>query len=382
VTPADERALRRRLHEELDLADLAPAPVDAVFRRSRAVKTRRLAAIASGTAAIAVAAGVLAVSPPGHARPGPSGPRVTPALGGVFATGTANGKRWKLAAVNLADPGSRCLPGVVVNGRDGDLLQPGFLPGMALGNAAFWAASPGRPGIGFGFLWPRPGVSDVTVTFGDGTTRSVKAVAVAVCGQRFRLAGFEYPRQGVTRIIARSARGRQIAYTPLADYFNPASPLQTGGWLNVQGVSRNVAVGTIGSGSIGGTSWRMNVTLGPDGECFDAEVGPSSAKAGPSTAAGSASICSPIGAPPDAADITGLPYGRTMAWYSGTVNARTAYLRIHLSNGMTKRLVPASTGGRKYFALGVKQDVRLTRLTLYDARNNALADLTSLPRVK
>jgi len=40
----DETALRRRLHEEIDLSDMRLAPVDAVFRRYRATASRRLMA--------------------------------------------------------------------------------------------------------------------------------------------------------------------------------------------------------------------------------------------------------------------------------------------------------------------------------------------------
>src|SRR5262245_42099389 len=66
----DEAALRRRLHEEIDLAEVGPAPVEALFRRRRAVRARRLSAIASGLAVIAVAAGVLVLRTPGGARQG------------------------------------------------------------------------------------------------------------------------------------------------------------------------------------------------------------------------------------------------------------------------------------------------------------------------
>jgi hypothetical protein len=392
VKLTDETALRRRLHEEIDLAEVGPAPVDAVFRRYRAGRARRLVAITSGVAVIAAALGLLAVRAPGGPAGAPSGPSgrpspgtalnapITPARGGVFASGTANGRRWRLAAVNLANPGYRCLPGVVLDGQNGDLLQPGFLPGLALGNVAFRAAWAGRPGIGYAFLWLRPGVSRVIASFGDGTRLGLRPLTVAVCGQRFRLAGFEYPRQGVTRITARSAQGRQIGYTPLADIFKSDTPWQVGTWVNVQGATGNAASGDIGSGSIGGISWRMKVTLGPDGECFSSQVGPAGA-------VGGASICGTVGATPKGASLAPLPYAMptgTMIWYPGTANARTAYLLAHLSNSTTRRLVPAVVGGRRYFVLGVGEGVRLTRLTLYDARGQVLADLTSfgLPGVK
>ena len=69
-------------------------------------------------------------------------------------------------------------------------------------------------------------------------------------------------------------------------------------------------------------------------------------------------------------------------WYPGTVNARTAYLLAHLSNGTTRRLVPAVAGGRKCFVLAAAKGVKLTRVTLYDTHRHALADITSFPPVK
>jgi len=365
----DETILRQRLHAELDLAEVGPAPVEAVFRRRRGVWARRLAATISGVAVIAVAAGVLAVRAPVKTSYAPHGP----AGGGLFASGTANGRAWRLAAVDLADAGYRCLPGVVVNGQNGDLLQPGFLPGLALGGAAFWAPYPGRPAAGFAFLHLRPGVSRVTAHLGDGTRLGLRPVTLTVCGQRYRLAGFRYPRQGVTQITARSARGRPIEYTPLADYFNPASPLQDGTWMNDPGAVGNAASGQIGSGSIGSTPWSMQVTLGPNGECFYSQAG--------------ASLCTTVGAPSSRPSLTPIPFGAPggaviWIWYPGTVDARTSYLLAHLSNGTTRRLAPAVVGGRKYFVLGVAKGARPTRLTLYDTHGHVLADITAFPHVK
>ena len=68
--------------------------------------------------------------------------------------------------------------------------------------------------------------------------------------------------------------------------------------------------------------------------------------------------------------------------YAGTVNARTAYLRAHLSNGRTTPLVPAVVGGRKYIVVAVGKGVKLTRLILYDTHQHVLADITSFPRGK
>lgn len=378
---ADEAALRRRLHEEIDLAEVGPAPADAVFRQSRRVRARRLAVIATGVA-IAALGGILVTrtlgSPAGP--PGPAGehspkPGVTaPAHGVVFASGIAHGHMWRLAAVNLADPSSGCLPGVVLDGRNGDVLRSRFLPGYELGNLGFLAAQSGRPGIGYAFVLLKPGVTGVAADLGDGTRLGLRPVAVGLCGQRFRLAGFAYPRQGVTRLTARSAQGHRIEYTPLADFFNPASNWQTGTWINV-GPLGDVAAGVIGSGRASGIgSWRMRVTLGQQGECFTV-VPP------PPGRGFFAQICGNVAPAPHGAVLMPLPYGGSAVWYPGAVNPRTAYLLAHLSDGTTRRLVPALVGGRKYVAFGVNGKVRLVRLTLYDARGHVLAQVRAqVPR--
>jgi hypothetical protein len=260
-----------------------------------------------------------------------------------------------------------------VNDRDreqqGDLLLPGFARRMTIGNAAFLTADPSRPGIGFGFLTLRPGVTGVTARFGDGTARSLRLVTVSVCGQRFRLAGFAAPRQGVIRFTARSPQGRPIGFTPPAGFFSPGSPYQYGYWLNVQGTTAAAASGEIGSGTVRGRPWRVRVTLGPDGECFDASVGAAG------TDAATASGCAPV-TPPAIAGLRilrcAIP-GGSVTWYAAAVDARTAYLRARLSDGRTLRLLPAIVGGRAYAAAGVADPARLTRLTEYDRQGDVLA---------
>lgn len=315
---------------------------------------------------------VLVIRAPG----GPAGgsPGLSPPPGpGVFAAGTANGRPWRLAAVNLADPGYRCLPGVVVNGQQGDLLQPGFLPDLAVGNVAFLAVSPGRPAAGFAFLRLRPGVTSVAASLGDGTRLDLRPATVSVCGQHFRLAGFRWPRQGVTRITARSAQGHQIGYTPPAAIFRPDSPFQSGSWVNVQGAAANAAAGAIGFGRIGSTPWRMDVTLGPEGECFTSHLGT------PGAVGGGASVCAPVSPVRRGATLTSIPFARpagVLVWFMGTVEARTACVRADLSSGRVTRFVPTVVGGRKYIAMGVREG---TRLTLYGAGGQVLASVTDLP---
>lgn len=245
---------------------------------------------------------------------------------------------------------------------------------MTIGNAAFLTADPSRPGIGFGFLTLRPGVTGVTARFGDGTVRNLRLVTVSGCGQRFRLAGFAAPRQGVTRFTARSPQGRPVGFTPPAGFFSPGSPYQYGYWLNVQGATAPVASGEIGSGTVRGRPWRARVRLGPDGECLTASVG--AAGPGPATASG----CAPV-TPPAIAGFTilrcAIPGGH-VTWYAALVDARTTYVRARLSDGRTLRLLPAIVGGRAYAAAGVASPARLTRLTEYDGQGHVLAEYPSI----
>src|SRR5215472_17828535 len=109
--------IRRRLHAEIGSVDISPAPVISATRRGRAIRARRRA-LAGGAAALAVAAVLAArfIAASGPApypvtlnAPNPNAP------GGVFASGTADGKPWRLAVRNIAaDPGTRlCLPAVM-----------------------------------------------------------------------------------------------------------------------------------------------------------------------------------------------------------------------------------------------------------------------------
>ena len=122
----DHEQLIRQLRDELGSLEVPPAPVIAVTQRGKAIRARRRA-LAAGFAAV-VAVALLAARFIGAPGPGPGtvtlnqpSPR---APGGVFALGTANGKPWQLAVRNIAaDPGTRwCLPAVMFNGLDGDVL--------------------------------------------------------------------------------------------------------------------------------------------------------------------------------------------------------------------------------------------------------------------
>ena len=169
-----------------------------VTGRGRGVRARRRA-LAAGTVVLAALALVAA----GRFGKTATGPTVTlnalnpAAPGKVFASGTADGKPWALAVRNIAaDPGTRwCEPGVMFNGRDGDVLfkagpQPSF------GNPAFLSGIPGFPGVGAVFTQVAPGTTRLVATFPGGRQVSVRPVWVSACTQRFHLAGFAYAEHG------------------------------------------------------------------------------------------------------------------------------------------------------------------------------------------
>ena len=389
MNSTEKQVLRQVLREETSQIENGPAPVDAILRRGRAIRARRRGAAVSCVAVLAVAVAVTAsmqafgtpgkpapVALPGH----PAGHAVTlnvpdpRAPGGVFAAGITDGRPWRLAARNVAGPADGCLPAVMVNGRNGDLLDIRAGAGLVVGNWAFWNDASGQPRTGTAFAELGSRVTGLAVTLRDGTKLAVRPVSVTLCGQQFRLAGFGYPASGVRTIAAYRGDQATVTYPPPRGTFSPASPLPAYTWDNTAAAS-NAASGLIGAGTVRGTPWRLRVTLGGDGECFDVALGPDG---GP----GSASICRPIGMPPAGVSLITLPYstsGGVLLWYMGTVSARTAYLRADLSDGTRSRLLPVLVAGRKYFALATAGKITARRLTLYDAAGHAFAAATAIP---
>jgi hypothetical protein len=390
VNSTEERVLRQRLHEETDQLETGPAPVDAILRRGRTIRARRRGAVASCVAvvavAVAVAASVQALSPAGKLAPPrpvghPSRHDVTlnvpdpRAPGGVFASGITDGRPWRLAARNVTGPAPRCLPAVMLNGQNGDLLDIPARAGLIVGNWAFWNDAGGQPRTGAAFAELGRRVTSIAVTLRDGTRLAVRPVSVTLCGQRFRLAGFGYPASGVLKVTAYRGDQATISYSPPGGTFSPDSALPADTWDNTAAAG-NAASGHIGAGTVRGTPWRLRVTLGGDGECFEVAL---RGAGGP----GSASICRPIGLPPAGVSVITVPYNTggsgILLWYMGTVSERTGSLRAYLSDGSTARLVPMVVAGRKYFALATAKGVIARRLTLYDGTGHAFASTTAIP---
>jgi hypothetical protein len=408
VSTLDEQVLSQRLHEDLDTLAAPPAPVGPVLHRGRAIRARRWAAAASGlmagAAAVALVVSAQTGGPaarPAAARtgaasssPGPARTSSPPGIlnsapppgGTVFAAGTAGGAAWQLALRNIADRGSSCLPAVMLDGADGDLLSAPANPAGGIISTAFLDNPPGHLGFGYAALQVGPAVTRLTAIFRDGTTLTAHPLSLRACGQQLRLAGFAYPASGVAQITAYS--GGQLASTARETVpasmsgpgsagsatGQPALRLVPGVWEQAGATPAAVASGVIGSGQASGGRWRVSVTLGAAGECFaGSSFGASSYSSG--------SACQPIGLPPATAVLCPLEFAAQtrLAGYGGLVSPRAATVTATLSGGTTERITPVTVGGRRYLALALPSGTTLTRLTLDDASGHAFATVTSIP---
>ena len=394
MTSTEKQILRQVLREETSQIENVPAPVDAILRRGRAIRARRRGAAISCVAVLAIAVAVTAgrqafgppggpapVALPGHLRghavtlnvPDPRAP------GGVFASGTADGAPWRLAVRNMAGPAPWCLPAVMLNSRDGDVLfyQPGLRP--LISNTAFLTNPHGQPGTGYAFAEVGSGVTRLIVTLRDGTRLTVRPVAVRLCGQRFHLAGFGYPAAGVGQIAAYLGSRATFSYHPSARLFGPRASAPgafaaPGLWYNTKS-DGSAANGPIGSGQAGGANWRLSMSLGAGGQCYTGYAGSGGSH-------GSAEECLPVQAPSAGVALSWVPLPPTAAGltgYAGLVSPRTGYVIARLSDGTARKLTPIDMGGRKYFGLAVDQEARLARVTMYDTAGRAFASTTAIP---
>jgi hypothetical protein len=404
VSTLDEQVLSQRLHEDLDALAAPPAPVGPVLHRGRSIRARRWAAAASGLMAGAAAVAIVVSAQTGgpaaartgaaSSSPGPARTSSPPGIlnsasppgGAVFAAGLAGGAAWQLSVRNIADRGSSCLPAVMLDGTDGDLLSAPANVANGIISTAFLDNAPGHLGFGYAALQVGPAVTRLTATFRDGTTLTAHPVPLRACGRQLHLAGFAYPASGVAQITAYS--GGQLASTARETVpasmsgpgsagsatGQPALRLVPGVWEHAGATPAVVAAGVIGSGQAGGGRWRVSVTLGAAGECFaGSSFGASSYSSG--------SACQPVGLPPATAVLRPLVFAAQtrLAGYGGLVSPRAATVTATLSSGTTERITPVTVGGRRYLALALPSGTTLSRLTLDDASGHAFATVTSIP---
>ena len=377
----DDQRLRQRLHEEFGALEISPAPVLRVTGRGRGVRARRRA-LAAGTAILAALAVVAAAHFNGRAaapavtlnQPNPAAP------GGVFASGTADGKRWTLAVRNIAAaPGTHwCLPAVMFNGHNGDVLFKVTRGTPTFGNPAFLAHVPGFPGVGAIFTQVAPGENRLVGTSPDGRSISARAVQVRACGTTFNLAGFAFAHRHAPTEIATYGRfglgdGLVVNIGTTTSLFGPTAP---GIWANLDKSRSDIAASQagipIGTGTVSGQIWHIWASLGLYGQCYTA------AGRIPGHGRGQGSECVPVAAPPRTAALSVVPVSSAqtqLPGYAGLVNPRTAYVYASVSDGTTHRVVPVRVAGRAYIALVAPAGCQLTWLSLFDASGHLFANV-------
>lgn len=387
MNPIDDQAIRRRLHAEFGSLEISPAPVIAVTRRGKAIRGRRRA-VAGGLAAVAVVAllAVRAVQGPAPAAVTVNAPRPG-APGGVFASGTADGKPWRMAVRNIAaDPGTRwCLPAVMFNGHDGDVLFHTVVGVPSFGNPALLRDIPGFPGVGAMFTEVSPQVTRLTVTRPGGRQLGVRPVWVTACGQRFHLAGFAFTRSigmlsshvkgGPDEGLVLSSQGKSLFGT-----------VPAGVWVNLGKSRADIAASQadipIGTGTVAGMAWRIRTGLGLFGQCYKAELwGLWHGRYG----RGQSSECVPVAAPPRTIALSWVSVpGATanLTGYAGLVNPRTRSVLVSISDGTTRTVRPVNVAGRAYVAFVVPPGRQVSRLSLTQAGGAVYATTSALPPAK
>ncbi|MGH3202971.1 MAG: hypothetical protein ACRDOA_15500 [Streptosporangiaceae bacterium] len=371
MTATEERQLRRALHGTLQSVSPPPVPLEAIARRSRVIRLRRAGA-AAGALALAGLVAITSLALRGNqpsAVP-PAAPAVTAGPDGVFASGTADGHPWRLAVQNIADPGYRCLPAIVINGTDADPVYP------APGNAASVGLGQAVRGAAFAFIQLPDRVGGVIVN----GHQNVPAVIVNACGYRYRLVGFSYSLAGPLRItLAKPYPG----WT--ADVFVP-TPTTQGGitqaeglWINTYTATGATASATLASGTLpGGQSWIIKLQFDSGGDCyeFDGQNSTGSTQMG---------YCGPVSTPAGPETIMALPLGFDepgvgAIGYAFQVSPGTAHVRAVLDNGSSVLATPRIVDGRKYVAFVVPSSRSLHRLIWLDAAGRVMASTTAVPR--
>jgi hypothetical protein len=306
----------------------------------------------------------------------------------VFASGTADGKRWALSVRNIAAaPGSHaCLPAVMFNGRDGDVLFKLSRGAPSFGNPAFLASIPGFPGVGALFTQVAAGDTRLVGTSPSGRGITARPVRVRACGTSFNLAGYAFGESAhsIGEIATYNRFGLDEGQvldngTASGRAFGPTSP---GVWANFDksraDIAASLAGHPIGAGTVGGQIWHVRTSLGLFGQCYTTTTRGGGGR-------GQGLECVAVAAPPRAAalDWVSIPAARSQfTGYAGVVNPRTAKVVITLSDGTLPPARAVSVAGRRYIAFAVPPGSQVLSLSLYDSAGHMFASTTRLPPAK
>jgi hypothetical protein len=364
------------LYEQLDRAvgAITPraAPVDGAMRRGRRIRLRRRSVIAAGVVAV-VAAGIVAVPSLRHtASEGPAGARYTVrppgphSPPGLIATGTINGKSWRLVAskpgTDGASPGYQSVQasGSLFGGEIPARATPATLRPERTTPVAFMQDVLPPFQVQFGAV--RADVSYVTVRLGDGTVLTLHPARV----YGVRVVAFAIPMG--TEVISATARSRQGVIATAIPFNEPGGPAYFGIWLGPGRHGLPRAWGRIGSGSYQGGTWSAAAYLGPWGACVRAKsVGPSESSCVDTTSA------SALGTK------VLLLTADTTSVACGSAAASVTRIAVTAPDGKTSQVHPVTVGGAKFFAFPLGQGPKPWKWTAYDGSGAVVASSMVTP---
>jgi hypothetical protein len=357
----DGRDLSERLDRAFTAITPRPAPLDGAIRQGRAIRLRRRLAAATGLAVIAAAGAIVPLlvhrapaGPAGPPRPKHTvtvSPPARPPAPGVIASGTIDGRAWRITADRSLAAGqargTQC-----VRAAGSDSCGP-VSPATAGSPVSFTGVGSGTVQAEYGAV--ARSVSYVTVQLGDGTTLALRPVPVS----GFRMVGFEAPAGlRVLRATAYSARGVLATAVP----FSQRGQLATFAlWLRpgLRGPARVTRL--VAAGTASGHRWAVTGYAGPWGYCLIAR-----------TPGGRNQFCL------DAATFTGtalagLLSGTPTVWI-GYAAAGVDHVMVSYRDGTVGRVPVARVGRQKFFALAaVAGGSRAVRWRAYDGAGHQVA---------
>jgi hypothetical protein len=333
-------------------------------RRWRALAGNRrfqLAGLVALAAAVAIVVTIAPWSQPPRSTPAVTAANVTNASStagpGAFASGLADGQRWRLALRNVATDGNSCLPAVVLDGKYGDVLFPGEdLWSTPVGMPSVITNEPDAPrDASFAFVQVPATIRQLRVAIGSATL-TLAPHTERLCGRTFRLAGFGFPSTAPVTIMRMTAA---VAYTLPASLVQPArgAPDYTA-WQNLDEGGGWGKVVVIGRADIRDAVYGITVDVGEHGQCFAI-----SKNAQPFIGYGL--YCTPVSADISYAPVIVIRLAGVGLAFVVPLTAQVRLMTATLPGGATVRATPVDVGGLVYAALFTTTGP--TRLTCYGA---------------
>jgi hypothetical protein len=316
---------------------------------------------------------------PPPATPGSTTSAVTnyaaPAGWDLFAAGTANGHPWRLNVSDVADSGGACIPAVVLNGQDADLLLPpsdnDLIP--PAGAPSVLTGTTDAPGASFAFFRVPPSVTRLVVSAGPTMRLTLTPVTETVCGQRFRLAGFGFDSAEPVRITAYPAGAGYVLPSSLIKP-SPSPQQLDGSWQNLDLSAGPGTPRLVSGGTIAGHPWNIDLRLGDQGECFSLNV-PGAAHAGSPPACGMLIV----GGNQPLYELVPVVTGTTMLYgYAFPLGAQDcSQVSVKLADGQTVTVPPVTVSGLRLVAVATAAP--MTGITFKDAAGKVLSTDTFSP---